>query len=83
MAIKLMDGCSDDGFEYFSRWLVANGKERYEKALADPSSVPAFYDGIGDCEALSYAPVLAFEKKSGKDFFKELEKYEKDNHKSD
>src|SRR5262245_15492561 len=29
-------GCSDDGFEYFRGWLIAQGKEVYEDALRDP-----------------------------------------------
>ncbi|MET9348400.1 DUF4240 domain-containing protein [Streptomyces termitum] len=28
--------CSDDGFDYFALWLVAQGRETYEAALADP-----------------------------------------------
>ncbi|MGV9316919.1 DUF4240 domain-containing protein [Streptomyces sp. NPDC003691] len=28
--------CSDDGFHYFSLWLVAQGRAIYEAALADP-----------------------------------------------
>lgn len=32
-------GCSDDGFEYFRRWLVSRGRDVYEAALADPDSL--------------------------------------------
>ncbi len=32
-------GCSDDGFEDFRAWLIAQGKEVYEKALIDPESL--------------------------------------------
>ena len=32
-------GCSDDGFEYFRRWLVTRGRKVYEAALADPDSL--------------------------------------------
>jgi hypothetical protein len=32
-------GCSDDGFYEFRGWLIAQGKEVYEKALADPESL--------------------------------------------
>ena len=32
-------GCSDDGFEYFRRWLVSRGRAAYEAALADPDSL--------------------------------------------
>jgi len=32
-------GCSDDGFEYFRRWLVSKGRDVYEAALADPDTL--------------------------------------------
>src|SRR5688572_26599741 len=32
-------GCSDDGFEYFRAWLIAQGKIIYERALRDPNTL--------------------------------------------
>ena len=32
-------GCSDDGFEYFRAWLVAQGRERFEAALDNPEVI--------------------------------------------
>jgi len=32
-------GCSDDGFDYFRAWLVAQGRQVWERALADPDSL--------------------------------------------
>lgn len=32
-------GCSDDGFDYFLGWLVGQGREVFERALADPDSL--------------------------------------------
>jgi Protein of unknown function (DUF4240) len=29
-------GCSDDGFEYFRGWLIMQGREVYERVVADP-----------------------------------------------
>lgn len=29
-------GCSDDGFEYFRGWLIAQGRDYYQAALKDP-----------------------------------------------
>jgi hypothetical protein len=29
-------GCSDDGFEYFRGWLIAQGRDYYEAALLEP-----------------------------------------------
>lgn len=31
--------CSDDGFDYFALWLVAQGRETYEAVLADPDAL--------------------------------------------
>ena len=30
-------GCSDDGFEYFRAWLIAQGRKYFEDSLADPA----------------------------------------------
>ncbi len=38
-------GASDDGFEYFRRWLIAQGERAYRKVLSDP-------DALGDLVAL-------------------------------
>jgi hypothetical protein len=38
-AYVAMGGCSDDGFEYFRRWLVSKGRGVYEAALANPDSL--------------------------------------------
>jgi len=32
-------GCSDDGFEYFRRWLISMGRATYENAVKDPESL--------------------------------------------
>jgi hypothetical protein len=32
-------GCSDDGFEYFRRGLIATGREKFERAWEDPEYV--------------------------------------------
>ncbi|MFI6655840.1 DUF4240 domain-containing protein [Streptomyces sp. NPDC050523] len=32
-------GCSDDGFDYFRGWLVAQGREVFERVLADPDAL--------------------------------------------
>lgn len=33
------DGCSDDGFEYFRAWLIAQGREVFERVVADPDAL--------------------------------------------
>lgn len=40
-AYLINGGCSDDGFEYFRRWLVSAGREVFEQALSDPDSLAA------------------------------------------
>lgn len=32
-------GCSDDGFDYFRGWLIAQGREVFERIAADPDAL--------------------------------------------
>ncbi|WP_432121569.1 DUF4240 domain-containing protein [Streptomyces sp. S1] len=32
-------GCSDDGFDYFRGWLIAQGRTTFERVLADPDAL--------------------------------------------
>jgi Protein of unknown function (DUF4240) len=62
--------CSDDGFEYFRRWLVSRGRRIYEAALADPDSLaqldaPPGPDGVWEFEEIYYVAGGAFEEKGG------------------
>lgn len=45
-------GCSDDGFEYFRGWLIAQGRKTYENALNDPQSLAKIVsdDEAGEAE---------------------------------
>jgi hypothetical protein len=38
-AYVINGGASDDGFDYFRGWLVAQGRAVYERTLADPDSL--------------------------------------------
>ena len=38
-AYLINGGCSDDGFDYFRGWLVAQGQKVWDAALADPDSL--------------------------------------------
>jgi hypothetical protein len=63
-------GCSDDGFEYFRRWLVSRGRDAYEAALADPDSLAqldAQPDRWGDWwfEEIYYVALRVFKEKGG------------------
>jgi hypothetical protein len=63
-------GCSDDGFEYFRRWLVSRGHDVYEAALADPDSLaqldvqPGPY-GVWQFEEIYYVALDVFNEKGG------------------
>ena len=35
-AYVINGGCSDDGFDYFIGWLIAQGRDYFESALKDP-----------------------------------------------
>lgn len=38
-AYIMCGGASDDGFEYFQRWLISRGRKTFESAVADPDSL--------------------------------------------
>ncbi|MFN8075371.1 MAG: DUF4240 domain-containing protein [Kineosporiaceae bacterium] len=38
-AYLINGGCSDDGFDYFRGWLIAQGREAWDAALDDPDSL--------------------------------------------
>ncbi|MFF4153768.1 DUF4240 domain-containing protein [Streptomyces sp. NPDC001651] len=38
-AYLINGGCSDDGFDYFRGWLIAQGREVFERAIADPDTL--------------------------------------------
>src|SRR5215475_13181372 len=38
-AYVINGGASDDGFDYFRGWLIAEGRDVYDRALADPDSL--------------------------------------------
>jgi hypothetical protein len=69
-AYVIHGGCSDDGFEYFRRWLVSRGRDVYEDALADPDSLAqlsaqAGPDGLWEFEEIYYVADQVFEEKGG------------------
>jgi hypothetical protein len=70
-AYVIHGGCSDDGFEYFRRWLVSRGRETYEAALSNPDSLaerdvsPTGPDGCWEFEEFYYVAMEVFEEKGG------------------
>lgn len=62
-------GCSDDGFDYFLGWLVAQGREVFERAVADPDSLADVVDEntTAECEDMLAAAWDAYEQLTGED----------------
>lgn len=62
-------GCSDDGFDYFRGWLIAQGQAVFEAALANPASLEASIpmDGGWDAELEEMLSVayVAYQRKTG------------------
>ncbi|MCX2180541.1 DUF4240 domain-containing protein [Streptomyces sp. SKN60] len=58
-AYVLNGGCSDDGFDYFRGWLIAQGRTVFERAVADADTLAVLPDvraaapeGVFDCEEM-------------------------------
>jgi hypothetical protein len=69
-AAVLLDGASDDAFDYFRCWLIGQGREVFEGALHDPDSLAELLDEFdeavdGDAEELGYAADEAYEQLTG------------------
>jgi hypothetical protein len=62
---------SEDGFEQFRGWLVARGREVFERALEDPESLAELVPESPEFEALMeellYLPVYVYEEQTGKE----------------
>ena len=60
-------GCGDDGFCYFRDWLIAQGPEVYQHALADPESlVNVEWEEEGmEAEGMAYVAESVFERRTG------------------
>ncbi len=67
-AYVIHSGCSDDGFEYFRLWLIAQGEQVFSKALADPETLadyPGKFPEPVECEALGYIAEDTYEEQTG------------------
>jgi len=59
-------GCSDDGFEYFRAWLIAQGRDYFEAALRDPESAAILAKpNANECEDILYVAARAYEAVAG------------------
>jgi len=59
-------GCSDDCFEYFRGWLIAQGELVFQAALRDPESLADVADPEVECERMLYVAQGAFERATGR-----------------
>ncbi|MET9302757.1 DUF4240 domain-containing protein [Micromonospora aurantiaca] len=70
-AYLMRGGCSDDGFDYFRGWLVAQGRAVWERAVADPDSLADAGvdpdDDAVECEAVLSAAGDAYAAATGTD----------------
>ncbi|MEU7133949.1 DUF4240 domain-containing protein [Streptomyces sp. NPDC046261] len=69
-AAVLLDGASDDVFDYFRCWLIGQGREVFEGAVHDPDALAELLDDFdeevdGDGEDLGYAADEAYEALTG------------------
>lgn len=68
-AYLMRGGCSDDGFDYFRGWLVAQGRAVWERAVADPDSLAEAgvdpEDDAVECEAVLSAAGDAYAEATG------------------
>ncbi|MER5769687.1 DUF4240 domain-containing protein [Streptomyces sp. NPDC001985] len=69
-AAVLLDGASDDVFDYFRCWLIGQGREVFEGAVHDPDALAELLDDFdedidGDGEELGYAADEAYEQLTG------------------
>ena len=68
-AYLINGGCSDDGFDYFRGWLLAQGRRIWEEALADPDSLAALFpdgaDDVYESEDMRAAAYRAYEEVTG------------------
>ena len=67
-AYLINGGCSDDGFVYFRAWLIAQGRNAFEAALAHPDSLAGIVEPDRDdheFEMLYALPQEVYEELSG------------------
>jgi hypothetical protein len=67
-------GCSDDGFDYFLGWLVAQGRRYFEAALADPEKAGRRVEPGEEveCEDMWSVAARAYEATTGKSDFSDI-----------
>ena len=70
-AYIMCGGASDDGFEYFQRWLISRGRKTFDAAVADPDSLATTIPGNSpdeyDFELFAYVAGDVWKEKTGLD----------------
>ena len=73
-AYLMNGGCSDDGFDYFRAWLMAQGRGPFEKAIEDADSLAEVADPEGgkspryhELETFMYLAREIYEEKTGEE----------------
>jgi hypothetical protein len=61
-------GCSDDGFDYFRAWLIAQGTEIFHDALIDAEILVDVAEADVELELLLYVAVKAYEARTNRKF---------------
>ncbi len=74
VAFIINGGCSDDGFDYFRGWLIAQGRSFFEAALRTPEraaeGIPEGAEGLYlECERILGAANQAYRKKTGESIY--------------
>ena len=71
-AVVIMGGCGDDSFDDFRGWLIAQGRDVFESALADPDSLAELplecFEGDPRLEAMHSVGDLAYCRRAGCEF---------------
>ena len=70
-AAVMQNGCSDDGFTDFKRWVISRGKDVYMAALKNPDSLAdvSLFEKYPCFEELGYIASDVYEEKTGGDIY--------------
>ncbi|MCW2779775.1 MAG: hypothetical protein JWR35_224 [Marmoricola sp.] len=75
-ATVILGYCSDDAFQDFRSWVIAQGRRTFESFVNDPDSIVdvglADDDEIGAAEMLSYVADNVYEKRAGRTIWVDL-----------
>lgn len=67
-AYLINEGCADDGFRHFCDWLISEGRDTFERALADPDSLATLpYQQVAELELFGYVALAVYQQKCGRE----------------